>query len=82
MENAISIVRGEAEKHFSDGINCRLLCARLYHTSQQDLLCCALEEAAFKPPLAAAREGGTPRSPDRRRNLETLLFKLTETLSG
>lgn len=58
MENAISIVRGEAEKHFSNGINCRLLHARLYHTSQKD--CSALRWRRRREnhcSLLQAREG-------------------------
>lgn len=35
MENAINFVRGEAEKHFSNSINCSLFHALLYHTSQR-----------------------------------------------
>jgi len=35
MENAINFVRAEAEKHFSNSINCRLCDALLYHTSQK-----------------------------------------------
>lgn len=35
MENAINFVRGEAEKHFSNSINCCLFHALLYHTSQK-----------------------------------------------
>lgn len=56
MENAINFVRGEAEKHFSNSINCCLFHALLYHTSQK--YCSGdgwrvFEEEAFKPLLAA-----------------------------
>lgn len=35
MENAINFVRSEAEKHFSNSINCSSFHALLYHTSQR-----------------------------------------------
>lgn len=64
MENAINFVRGEAEKHFSNSINCCLFHALLYHTSQK--YCSGdgwhvFEKEAFKPLLTAAGEGESSR---------------------
>lgn len=81
MENAINFVRGEAEKHFSNGINCRLFHALLYHTSQK--YCCGAAGVHLKREhFNCSRRGrdAETSAESRRKNLKPLLFKLIETL--
>lgn len=80
MENAINFVRGEAEKHFSNSLNCRLFRALSYHTSQKYHRGAAGVHFNRERLNRSRRGRDAETSADgRRKNLKSLLFKRTET---